>query len=98
MEWTTENWGMKYWAFHRDFLNKTNELIDKFAPFRKINNYKLKLTSKPWITPGLQKSISVKNDHTIKAELHLKYIETIWHINLLSILLKSIKQNYYKTF
>ena len=45
---------------HRDFLNKTNELIDKFAPFRKINNYKLKLTSKPCITPGLQKSISVK--------------------------------------
>ena len=28
---------------------------------KKINKYKLKFKSKPWITGGLQKSISVKN-------------------------------------
>ena len=43
------------------FLNKINELLDNFAPFKKISKYKLKFKSKPWITPGLQKSISVKN-------------------------------------
>ena len=62
--------------------------------------YKLKYKSKPWITPGLQKSISVKNkllsdfikkDLTIKAELHLKYKNLR---NLISTLLQRSKQNY----
>ena len=43
------------------FLNKINELVNNFAPYKKINKYKLKFKSKPWIAPGLQKSISVKN-------------------------------------
>ena len=43
------------------FLNKINELLDNFAPFKKTSKYKLKFQLKPWITPGLQKSISVKN-------------------------------------
>ena len=42
-------------------LNKINELLDNFAPFKKIIKYKLKFISKPWITPGLLKSVSVKN-------------------------------------
>ena len=42
-------------------LNKINELLDNFAPFKKIRKYKLKCKSKLWITPSLQKSISVKN-------------------------------------
>ena len=43
------------------FLNKINELVDNFAPYKINNKYKLKFKSKPWITTGLQKSISVKN-------------------------------------
>ena len=43
------------------FLNKINELLDNITPFKKINKYKLEFNSKPWITPDLQKSISVKN-------------------------------------
>ena len=43
------------------FLNKINELFNNFASFKKISKYKLKFKSKSWITPGLQKSISVKN-------------------------------------
>ena len=67
--------------------------------------YKLKYKSKPWITTGLQKSISVKNkllsgfikkkELTIKAELHLKYKNLR---NLISTLLKRSKQNYYKKY
>ena len=82
-------------------------MLDDFAPFKKISKYKLKskLKSKPWITPGLQKLIPVKNkflsdfikksDPTIEAELHLKYKN---YRNLISTLLKRSKQNYYKKY
>ena len=36
-------------------------LLDNNAPFQRISKYKLKFKSKPWITLGLQKSVSVKN-------------------------------------
>ena len=66
---------------------------------RSINiNFK----TKPWITFGIQKSISVKNkllkkfinkkDPQIKAECHEKYKK---YRNLLSTLLKESKQIYY---
>ena len=64
------------------YLDKINMLLDTYAP-HKINKYKLKLKSKPWITLGLQKSISVKNklltnfinkkDAIPKEEFHTNY-------------------------
>ena len=42
------------------YLDKINMLLDTYAPLKRINKYKLKFKSKPWITLGLQKSISVK--------------------------------------
>ena len=39
------------------YLDKINILLDTYAPLKKINKYKLKFKSKPWITSGLQKSI-----------------------------------------
>ena len=36
-------------------------MLDKLAPFKKINKHKLKFKTKPWITITLQKSISIKN-------------------------------------
>ena len=67
--------------------------------------YKLKFRLKPWITTGLQKSVSFKNkfltnfikkkDPAKKAELHLQYKN---HRNLLSTLLKKSKENYYKKY
>ena len=70
------------------FLNKINELLDNYAPFKKNKTWKLKFKSKPWITPGLQKSILVKNeflsdfikekDPTIKAKLRLKLVSAIF--------------------
>ena len=51
-------------------INYSTEIfLNNFAPFKKISKYKLKFKWKPWITPGLQKSISVKNkflSHFIK--------------------------------
>ena len=43
------------------YLDKINMLFHTYAPLKKINKYKLKFKSNPWITLGLQKSISVKN-------------------------------------
>ena len=37
-------------------LDKTNMLLDVYAPLKRINKYKLKIMSKPWITLSLQKS------------------------------------------
>ena len=68
-------------------------------------NNKLKFKTKPWITFGIQKSISVKNkllkkfinkkDPQIKAECHEKYKK---YRNLLFTLLKGSKQIYYTCF
>ena len=42
------------------YLDTINMFLDTYAPLKRINKYKLKFNSKPWITLGLQKSISVK--------------------------------------
>ena len=83
-------------------LDKINMLIDTYAPLKRINKYKLKFKSKPWITLELQKSISVKNklltnfinkkDSVLKEEFHTKYKK---YRNLLSTLMKKSKQAYY---
>ena len=80
-------------------------LLDTYAPLKRINKYKLKFKSKPWITLGLQKSISVKNklltnyinkrDPILKEEFHTKYKI---HRNLLSTLVKKSKQAYDNIF
>ena len=87
------------------YLDKINMLLDTYAPLKRINKYKLKFKSKPWITLGLQKSISVKNklltnyinkrDPILKEEFHTKYKI---HRNLLSTLLKKSKQAYYNKY
>ena len=68
-----------------------------------ISIYKLRFKSKPWITLGLQKSISVKNKlfttfinpkyPVLKEETHIEYKNCR---NLLSTLMKKSKQAYYK--
>ena len=44
------------------FLNNINSILDAHAPLKKINKYKLKFKTKPWITPALQKSIFNKSN------------------------------------
>ena len=83
----------------------SNILLSNYDPLKKINKYKLKFRSKPWITTGLQKSLTVKNkfvtnfikkkDPAKKAELHLEYKN---HRNLLSNLLRQSNENYYKKY
>ena len=88
------------------YLDAINMLLDTYAPLKTINKYKLKFKSKPWITLGLQKSISVKNklfvnfinkkDPILKDEFHTNYKK---YRNLLSTLMKRSKQaNFDKYF
>ena len=87
------------------YLDAINMLLDTYAPLKRINKYKLKFKSKPWITLGLQKSISVKNklfvnfinkkDPILKEEFHTNYKK---YRNLLSILMKKSKQAYFDKY
>ena len=43
------------------FFCNMNSILDSNSPFKRVNKYKLRFKTKPWITPALQKSISVKN-------------------------------------
>ena len=81
------------------FLDKMNSILDEHAPLKQVNKYKLKFKSKPWITPAIQKSISVKNsllkrfinsnDLKSKDIFHEQYKD---YKNMLSTLLKKVKQ------
>ena len=81
------------------YLDKINILVDTYAPLKRINKCKLRFKSKPWITLGLQKSISIKNnlltnfinkkDPVLKDGFHTKYKNCR---NLLSTLMKKSKQ------
>ena len=89
----------------KKFLDKINMLLDNYAPLKRVKKYKLKFKSKPWITLGLQKSISVKNklltnfinkkDTILKEECHTNYKK---YRNLLSTLMKKSKQAYYDRY
>ena len=67
----------------RIYLDKINMLLNTYAPLKRVNKYKMKFKSKPWITLGLQKSISMKNkllknfinkkDPILKEEFHTNY-------------------------
>ena len=89
----------------RMYLDQINILLDTYAPLKKINKYKMKFKSKPWITLGLQKSLSVKNKllknfinkkaPVLKEEFHNNYKK---YRNLLSTLMKKSKQAYYDKY
>ena len=67
----------------RIYLDKINMLLKTCAPLKRVNKYKMKFKPKPWITLGLQKSISMKNkllknfinkkDPILKEEFHTNY-------------------------
>ena len=80
-----------------------NSILDANASFKRINKYNLRFKTKPWITPTLQNSISVKNslfnkfikcrDPQSKEHHHYKTYR-----NMLSTLMKKIKMNYYNHY
>ena len=85
------------------FSDKINMLLDTNASLKRVKKYKLKFKSKPWITLGLQKSVSVKNklltnfinkkDPILKEECHTNYRK---YRNLLSTLIKKSIFRYFQ--
>ena len=51
---------------YKTFLEKFESLLDTYAPLNKISKNELKFKDKPWITPGLQKSLYIKNQFLSK--------------------------------
>ena len=80
-------------------------MLGSIAPFKRVNKCKLRIKTKPWINPALQKSISVKNlllnkfikskDPQAKEHHHIKHKT---YRNMLSTLMKKIKMNYYNQY
>ena len=87
------------------FLDTMNQILDRYAPYKKLSKYQLKFKNKPRLSKGLQKSIQIKNvffkkyirakDEATKIKFHDKYKE---YRNLLSTLMKKSKENYYNNF
>ena len=88
-----------------NLLLKINELIDKYAPLRKVTKSEFKQTHKPWITNGILNSIKRKD------KLFHKYINTknidaraIVHAeykalkNRITSLIYSSKKEYYSKY
>ena len=88
-----------------NFVNNMNNLLDKHAPFKKINKYKLKFKTKLWITASPEKSISIKSflfkryiklkSPVKKNDLHQQYE---YYRNLLSTLMKKKQTSCYERF
>ena len=93
-------------------FNQENFVLDYFdkdwadlLQIDQIDKYKLKFKTKAWITPALQKSISIKNnlpqkmitakDPQIKERYHKEYKD---YRNMLSTTLKRRKTNYYNHY
>ena len=85
----------------RMYLDKINMLLDTYAPLKRIDKYKMKFKSKPWITLGLQKSIYVKNK-LLKKFINKKdpIIKEEFQINCKKYrnLLSTLKQAYYEKY
>ena len=53
-------------VLYKTFLEKTEPLLDSYAPLKKTSKNKLTFKDKPWITSVLQKSTSIKNQTLVK--------------------------------
>ena len=85
--------------------NAINSVLNKYAPHKKANKYKLRFKERPWMTSCIQKSVYVKNkiskkfinkkDSQTKAAFHEQYKA---YMKLLSTLIKQSKQIYYTKY
>ena len=74
--------------------NAINSVLNKYAPHKKANKYKLRFKERPWMTSCIQKSVYVKNKISEKF-INKKYKA---YMKLLSTLIKQSKQIYYTKY
>ena len=100
-----ETWWKNINSAANNSLDTINSVLNKYAPIKKVNKYKLRIRNKPWITSGIQKAVYIKNkllkkiinkeDPQSKAIFHEHYKT---YRNLLSTLMKQSKQIYYTKY
>ena len=87
------------------FDQKVNEILNKHAPLKKLNKKQLRLQSKPWITPGIVKSIKRRDnllkkyikttDVDIKENLHMEYKQVR---NKIVAIIRKSKKHYFQNY
>ena len=88
-----------------NFYNSINNLIDKYAPLKKLTKKQIKTMSKPWISQGILTSIK-KRDHLFKLLIKSKYpiekstLEKQYkqYRNLIVCLCRRSKKNYFSHY
>ena len=83
-----------YAIFHKHFI----EIIDKHAPLKSLSKKEIKQRQKPWITSGIQKSISKKNKFYgkfLKTKDYFWYRRYKTYRDSLNSLIRKGKNNYY---
>lgn len=88
------------------FFTKSNEIINKHLPLKKLSKKEAKLLAKPWITPALRNSMKRRDrllnryikekDVVKKDEIHKKY-KTLRN-RILSLTRSSKKLHFQKIF
>ena len=83
------------------FYSKLSLVVDKHIPLKPLSKKSIKALSKPWITPGIRKSIKMKNN------LYKKFIQTKssyyhekfkYYRNMIKKLTTKSKTNYYNKY
>ena len=82
-----------------------NSVLNKYAPRKKVNKYKLTLKEEPWMTSGIQELIYIKNK-LLKGFINKKdpQITAVFHEqcktyrNFLSTLMKQSNQIYHTKY
>ena len=79
-------------------MTKIQDITNKHAPLRNLTRKEMKLKTKPWLTKGLLKSISIKNKLFKKCFKQKKVNLVSKHklyLNKLTKLKQIAKKNYY---
>ena len=88
-------------SLFNSFYDKISQVIDKHIPIKQLSKKELKFQSKPWITPAIRVSISVKNNlykKFLKSKSSYYHCKFKMYRNKLNHLLKISKKKYYNSY
>ena len=83
------------------FYDKISEIVDLYVPVIQLSKKEMKTKSKPWITPGIQISISKMNKlykNYLKTKSVHYYTRFKIYRNKINHLLRISKRNYYNSY
>ena len=90
-----------FFSMFETFFNKALEIVDKHIPIKQVSKRKLKIKSKPWITPAIKVSIQVKNrlfKKFVKTKSTYYHLKFKFYRNKINHLIRISKKQYYNNF